>query len=341
MAEGHLIGSMNLDDAEQVFRTVAERGGSAFKRIPDGETGPRKGWIFHQVPRLEANPSLEHGPGISTRYIPMPGFKLRDGVDPGDVQFDLGFSTNAVEAYPTFRRLKDEGVIAPDVQFLIAIPTQAAIFGNFISPESQPLLVDAYERDLAAEVARIVDAVPHDELAIQWDVAMEFAIIEGVIDSPLYDTAGLLDQVARMAAMVPEDVTLGFHLCYGDAPIGEGGVGQHFFQPTDAGNLVMVANGIAERVRRDIAFLQMPVPIDRDDDAYFAPLVGLKLHEETKLYLGVLHHQDLREGAERRIAAASRHVRGFGVACECGMQNKPRESIEPLLELHRDVEVPA
>jgi hypothetical protein len=341
MAEGHLIGSMNLDNAEQVFRTVAEAGGDAFKRIPDGETGPRRGWIFHQVPRLEANPSLEHGPGIATRYIPMPGFKLRDGVDPESVEFDLGFGTTAVEAYPTFRALKDEGVIAPDVEFLIAIPTQAAIFGNFISPESQPQLVDVYERQLAAEVAKVADAVPHDELAIQWDVAMEFAVIEGVIDSPLYDTAGLLDQVARMAAMVPDDVTLGFHLCYGDAPIGEGGIGQHFIQPSDAGNLMTVANGISQRVGRDIAFLQMPVPISRDDDAYFEPLADLRMAETTKLFLGLLHHQDLREGAERRIATAARHVTGFGVACECGMANKPRAAIEPLLSLHQEIEVPA
>jgi hypothetical protein len=48
MAEGHLVGSMNLDDAEEVFRTVSEQAGDAIPSIPDGETGPRKGWIFHQ-----------------------------------------------------------------------------------------------------------------------------------------------------------------------------------------------------------------------------------------------------------------------------------------------------
>ena len=85
----------------------------------------------------------------------------------------------------------------------------------------------------------------------------------------------------------------------------------------------------------------MPVPIDRDDDAYFAPLEGLALHPETKLFLGLVHHHDGLEGAQRRVAAASQFVRGFGVATECGMVNKPVDAIPDLLRLQRDIEVPA
>lgn len=340
MAEAHLVGSMNLDTADDVFRTVAEHGGPSVRRIPDGETGPRKGWIFHQIPRLAANPSLEPGPPVPNRYVNAPAFRLRDGVDPDDVVFDLGFGTTAVEAYPTFRRLKEDGVIGADVEFQVAIPTQVAVFGNFISLEDQPRLVDEFERQLAGEVAKIVAAVPRDELAIQWDVAMELAVIEGVIDS-IYDAEGLLDQVGRMAAMVPDDVTLGFHLCYGDAPLGPEGAGQHFVQPKDTGNLVMVATGIFARVARPVAFLHMPVPIDRDDDVYFEALERLALPADTVLYLGLVHHQDGLAGARRRVAAAARHVRGFGVATECGMQNKPREAIPELLRVQREVEVPA
>ena len=149
-------------------------------------------------------------------------------------------------------------MIGADVEFQVAIPTQVAVFGNFISLEDQPRLVDEFERQLAGEVAKILAAVPRDELAIQWDVAMELAVIEGVIDS-IYDTEGLLDQVGRMAAMVPDDVSLGFHLCYGDAPIGPEGAGRHFVQPKDTGNLVMVATGLFACVARPVAFLHMPV----------------------------------------------------------------------------------
>jgi hypothetical protein len=143
-----------------------------------------------------------------------------------------------------------------------------------------------------------------------------------------------------MAAMVPAGVTLGFHLCYGDAPLGPEGLGRHFVQPRDAGNLAMVARGILERVGRPVAFIHLPVPIDRDDDAYFAPLEDLALAPQTMLYLGLVHHQDGLEGAQRRAAAAARHVTGFGVATECGMQNKPRAAVPELLRIQREVQVP-
>ena len=89
--------------------------------------------------------------------------------------------------------------------------------------------------------------------------------------------------MGRMAAMVPDDVTLGFHLCYGDAPLGPEGAGQHFVQPKDTGNLVMLATGIFARVARPVAFLHMPFPIDRDDDVYFEALERLALPADTVL----------------------------------------------------------
>lgn len=339
MAEAHLVGSMNLDTAEEVFRTVSRCSGHTVRRIPDGETGPRRGWIFHQLPRMAANPALEQGPPVPNRYMTVPAYQLKAGISPDSVQFDLGFGTTAVESYPVFARLKREGVIDRNAKFQVAIPTQLAVLGNFISPADQPRLTPVFERQLAEEIRLLCKAVPATELAIQWDVATELAVMEGIIQSQ-YDTEGLLEQVSRMAAMVPDEVELGFHLCYGDAPLGPGGKGQHFVQPKDATNLVRVANGISRRVSRPISFMHMPVPIDRDDDAYFAPLAQMRLHPETKLFLGVIHHEDGKEGAARRIAAASRYVSGFGVATECGMLNKPRESIEALLTLQRDITVP-
>jgi hypothetical protein len=339
MADTHLVGSMNLETAEDVFRTVAENAGDCVARIPDGETGPRRRWIGSQAPRYEANPSFEPAPPVPTKYYAQPGFRLRDGVDPTQVRFDLGFDTTAVEAYPTFRRLKEAGVLRPDVQFQVGIPTQVALLGSFVALDDQPKLIDAFERQLAAEVTAVAAAVPHEELAIQWDVATEFAMIEGIMES-VYDTAGLLDQLGRMAAMVPDDVALGFHLCYGDAPVLPGRKGAHFVQPTDTGNLAMVAREILERVERPLAFIHLPVPIERDDDAYFAPLADLRLPAETRLYLGLVHHEDGMAGAERRAAAAARHVTGFGVATECGMSKKPREAIPELLRIHSELHVP-
>ena len=88
------------------------------------------------------------------------------------------------------------------------------------------------------------------------------------------------------------------------------------------------------------SFLHLPVPIERDDAAFFAPLAELALHPETELFLGLVHHEDGTEGALRRIAAARPALAGlaaFGIATECGFGRGPAERTAPLLGLHGDV----
>ena len=63
----------------------------------------------------------------------------------------------------------------------------------------------------------------------------------------------------------------------------------------------------------------MPVPIDRTDDAFYAPLENLRLHPGTELFLGLVHAQDGVEGSRRRIETAKKHAPAFGIASECGI----------------------
>ena len=75
----------------------------------------------------------------------------------------------------------------------------------------------------------------------------------------------------------------------------------------------------------------MPKP--RTDDAYFAPLAGLKLRPETELYLGLVHRDDM-VGNAARVASAGRHVRVDGVATECGMARGDPARLPSLLASH-------
>lgn len=131
-------------------------------------------------------------------------------------------------------------------------------------------------------------------------------------------------QFARLGAAVPAGVELGFHLCYGDLD------GRHFVEPTDATKMVEMAHLIARHVPRAIAWMHMPVPIERSDDAFFAPLRELRLGPETELYLGLVHARDGVEGTRTRIAAASRVVERFGIASECGISRgrNPRLALD-------------
>ncbi|MDR0360021.1 MAG: hypothetical protein LBJ87_11260, partial [bacterium] len=94
---------------------------------------------------------------------------------------------------------------------------------------------------------------------------------------------------------------------------------RHFVQPVDATRMVELANLIASSAGRPLAYVHLPVPSDRDDDAFFAPLQGLRLAADTELYLGLVHVSDGVEGTRRRMRAARAYVPEFGIASECGI----------------------
>ena len=60
----HLIGSVPLADAEAVFRTVCGALWSSLLRVPDGETGERRRWIWFQRQMLERHPAIEIDPTV-------------------------------------------------------------------------------------------------------------------------------------------------------------------------------------------------------------------------------------------------------------------------------------
>lgn len=335
----HLVGSVNQPDAEAVFRIAAEHLGDHLARIPDGEVGERFYWIQFQGFRFDNTKGLVR--------VGEPGFKIRDTFDvrpialdgtvaPDDLVFpDLGYAVAAIESYATFVRLRDEGVIAQGVRFQVSLPTPAAVVASKFQASDHAAVEGPYSRALFGELERILDAIPHRDLAIQWDTAVEFAFLEPDNDFALrawFDDVlgGIIARSLQQAALVPTDVQVGFHLCYGDVEEA------HFVQPGDAGHLAEVLDGILAGASRPVDFIHLPVPIERDDEEFFAPLkaVAGRIPATTDLYLGLIHPQDGVEGAERRILAASTALPRFGVATECGFGRGPAERTGPLLDLH-------
>jgi hypothetical protein len=78
----------------------------------------------------------------------------------------------------------------------------------------------------------------------------------------------------------------------------------------------------------------LPVPKERDDETYFAPLKNLNLRDNTELYLGLLHQTGGQGGTERRIAAASSAIERFGIATECGLGRREQNTIPDLMDQH-------
>lgn len=340
----HLVGSINFDDAEATMRVAAEHLGAHLKRIPDGEVGERFHWIAFQpdrIARAEGIVRVGDTP-IPLRMLDLRPVALAEGVRAADIELpSLGYADAALESWAVFERLLSEGAIPPGVRFQVSLPSPLGVVGSFVAEEDRAEFEPVYEAALAGELQRILDAIPHERLAIQWDAALEFAIIEAAASAERgarryewFDEVwtGTSERLARQIDRVPDDVEVGVHLCYGDV------AEKHFVEPADSANLTRFANLLVDAAERPLTWLHLPVPIERDDAAYFAALAELALAEQTELYLGLVHREDGAEGAARRIAAAQQHVgRPFGVATECGFGRAPEGTAVPLFETHRAV----
>ena len=334
----HLVGSVAMPDSESVFRALSSELAPWLRRIPDGETGERHRWIYWQREMLLSHLNMELDPdatplalyqwdGELIRETELVRFK--PDVDPSSVVFETGYAPAAIASYDVFRQLRDDGVIPAGVRFQVCLPTPMASGYMYISPASIEDYLPVYEKALLTALSSILDAISHHDLSIQWDICQEVLIFEDYFPYRPDDyKLQIFDQMTRLGAQVPADVELGYHLCYG-TPRDE-----HLVMPKDTAILVEVANGLASKLQRQLDFLHMPVPRDRVDDAYYAPLAKLNLPPETELYLGLIHHQD-HSGDKQRIATAQKVIPSFGIASECGWGRTDPERVPGLIESHR------
>ncbi|MGH8572651.1 MAG: hypothetical protein ACREX8_08755, partial [Gammaproteobacteria bacterium] len=164
----HLLGSVPLGDAEQVFRQVSEILGPYLRSLPDGEQITK--WIGSQINTFSNSPYLESvAPGeghYASGTVPR-RFRLRSEVDAGELTFDeLGYARIAKESYGTFVRLKSDGAVPEHLRFQVSLPTPLAPVATFCEPSAEEVF-PAFEAAMLREVDEIVTAIPHDQLAMQ------------------------------------------------------------------------------------------------------------------------------------------------------------------------------
>jgi hypothetical protein len=334
----HLVGSIGLDTVEEVFGTVGKLLGPYLRRIPDGEVGGRRMWITWQYPVLRANSFLRPDPSGAVRPTNrFPLLTLAEGADPAAIRFgELGYAREARASYLDFLAAREKAELPAGIRFQVCLPTPFAVVSSVVIEEALEPVEAAYERAMLAEVAALCRHISHRDLCIQWDVCNEMVIWDGqktsAVPYPEVPRAALLERMARICAAVPDDVDLGLHLCYGDF------AGRHFVEPRDASAMVELANALARTIEHKLAYIHMPVPIERTDEVFHRPFAGLALQGGTELYLGVVHAGDGVEGARARIDAARRYAPPFGIATECGMARARTEAtVRSLLSIHAEV----
>ena len=114
------------------------------------------------------------------------------------------------------------------------------------------------------------------------------------------DTAGR----ARLTRLIPPDVLVGYHLCYGTFPEWP------MYEARDMGLLVRMANFAVANSGRTVDWLHLAGPryLRSEDRSFFRPLVDLE-PGDARVFLGIVLPIDGAAGLRRRHATASRYIR--------------------------------
>ncbi len=337
----HLVGGVPLASAEEVFTIASRLLGPHLPRIPDGEVGRK--WMAWFAPIITENPRLQK---TDEEFRPHPGgdpsfrYRLREGVAAEQVTFTgLRHAAIAIESYGVFKRLKESGVIRPEVRFQCTLAHPIPVIRRYFPEPLQDAIEPAFEKALLGEVEKIAAAIPHRELAIQWDCASAiFATLERGAPSRFGRTreemyGPLAERLARFGRAVPRGVDLLYHFCYGNSN------GRHSVEPSSTRDAVIMANRVAALLgpERPLQLVHLPVPKSRGDAAYFAPLRDLAMPTGTTIALGLIHLSDGVEGTRKRIEAAQKFLDGFAVATECGLSHVPKDDLLPILRLYTQI----
>lgn len=337
-----LVGSIPLDTPQEVFETFGAPLGKHLFAMPDGEVGPRRHWIsrvHYQV--LAAHPELEvvqrpapDENGVERQFPRSAGeawwFKVKDGVKQvrfGDPGWRLGYARDALNSYFVFRVMKERGVLPPHLRFQVSIPMVNSVLPPriFPNPEDLDRVRPGYEAATRAEIAKIVEKIPGEELAIQWDCSTEVQDAYGGI--PGFPLEGAvernLSEVRNLSPHIPSTVSLGYHLCFGTLG------GWPRFQPNDLSQAVRLANAFIEASGRRVDWIHIPV-LDRSDDAFFEPLDSLR-PRGSRVYLGAIHNM---ERFKKRVAIARKYLPEFGLGAYCGFGRLPPSALPGILSDH-------
>jgi hypothetical protein len=270
--------------------------------------------------------------GIPRHAYETPVFALREGVT--ELRWDSWPRIDdAIASYAVFRALRDDGLIPAGLRFQVGLPFPSSALNAFKADfaSDYPVAARAFEDLVGRELERLLDAVAPADLAIQWDSAYEVQDLEGVL---AWTAEGAWERFAgpveRLTRLIPEEVLVGYHLCYGTFPEWP------MYEARDLGLVVKMANHAIQSSGRVVDWVHVAGPryLRSEDDRFFEPLIDLE-PGDTRIYLGIVLPLDGIPGLKRRYATASKYLEAFGVAMYCGFGRQPgADGIETMRE-HR------
>src|SRR5919198_6059553 len=171
----HLVGSIPLETAKEVFETFGRPLGAHLACLPDGEVGFRRHWISRvhfqvfaihpdievlQQPRADDGVERLNPHDVSDSWR----FRVREGakaINFGEPGWRLGFARDAVNSYEIFSALKKRRILPAHLRFQVSIPmvNSAAPPRIFASPKDCEIVRAGYAEALLAELDKILEHI--------------------------------------------------------------------------------------------------------------------------------------------------------------------------------------
>jgi hypothetical protein len=335
-----LVGSLPAESAETAFRQSADFFGDLVFALPDGETGPRAGWVSYEREKLvrpnEGVVTLaetDSPTGLPRHAYETPVFGIRPGVT--EVRWDTWPRIDdAIASYALFSQLKADGVIPSGLRFQVCLPFPASALNAFKADFARdyPIAAAGFEDLVGRELRRLFAVIPAAEAAVQWDLAYETQDLERVLAwTPEGAWERFAGPVTRLTRLVPADALVGYHLCYGTFPEWP------MYEARDMALLVRMANFAVASSGRTVDWLHLAGPryLRSEDKSFFRPLADLE-PGDARVFLGLVLPMDGAAGLRRRAATASRYIDDFGVALYCGFRQSGPDGAAAMRE-HAEV----
>ncbi len=340
-----LVGSVPLPTVEDVMTQFGGTLGQYLPAMPDGEVGERRSWVlrlsyqvFNGHIDLDTIKRPARGPGGVEQLMPRDRgdvwqFQVKDGVDQvkfGNPGYRLGYAKDAITSYFVLKTLREKGVLPTDMRLQVSMPMVDSVIRPLTFPRPGDLekIRGGYEAAIAAELGAMLDFIPAEDLAIQWDCAWEVSAVHNGHDvqngfPAESKIATHLGPIERLSAKLPENVALGFHFCFGTFG------GWPRFSPPDLGRTIELVNACVAAVPRRVDWVHIPT-LDRSDDVFYKPLVNLD-PRGARPYLGMIHSMP---SFQKRLDVARKFLPDFGLAAYCGFGRNPPEDMPRTLDDH-------
>jgi hypothetical protein len=343
----HLVGSLPGANAVEAMELAVSKLGPSLATLPDGETGERRNWIISMIESLRDHPDLELArAGDWSDYDRVPRFRLRRGHRLYAASLDLGITSAAAAARPTFLALRDglgigagpggEGAAggeAGPLRFQVGIPGDIDLALFVFGPAGPVRQRRPFTEALAATMYQIARSYG-DDVLYQIEIPAEVVLLGRAPARVRPLLAGQLGrQVAALAQGAPPGARFGLHLCLGDMNH------QALGHISDASPLVQLTNAVSAHWPSDRTLQYVHLPLAEadappaTDAAFYRALADLRLGPGVRVIAGFAHEgQDLETQRTIRGLIESAVGSAVDVSHSCGLGRRSPQSAVAALD---------